>query len=66
MRVDTGVDAEGVLGFSVSLEGPRYDADGASTIARNRILGRASTIIASVDLDRHALPRFSRFFQTLP
>ena len=36
------------------------------TIARNRILGRASTIIASVDLDRHALPRFSRFFQTLP
>lgn len=36
------------------------------TIARDRIVGRASTIIASVDLDRFALPRFSRFFQSLP
>jgi predicted permease len=38
MAVDPGVDTAGVLGFSVSLEGPRYEADGAAAIARDRIL----------------------------
>jgi signal peptidase I len=36
------------------------------TISRDRIVGRATTIIASIDLDRYALPRFNRFFQALP
>jgi signal peptidase I len=36
------------------------------TIARDRIVGRATTIVASIDPDRFALPRFNRFFQALP
>ena len=36
------------------------------TISRDRIVGRASRIIASIDLDHFARPRFSRFFQSLP
>ncbi|MGD1030018.1 MAG: signal peptidase I [Opitutaceae bacterium] len=35
-------------------------------VDRSRILGRATTIIASVDLDRWGQPRFDRFFTKLP
>jgi signal peptidase I len=35
-------------------------------VSRERIVGRATTIIASVDLDRWGEPRFGRFFQKMP
>jgi signal peptidase I len=35
-------------------------------VDRSRILGRATGIIGSVDLDRWGQPRFSRFFSKLP
>jgi len=35
-------------------------------VPRERIVGRATTIIASVDLDRWGEPRFGRFLQRMP
>jgi len=36
------------------------------SVDRSRILGRATDIIVSVDLDRWGQPRFGRFFSKLP
>lgn len=35
-------------------------------VKRERIVGRATTIIASIDLDRWGQPRFGRFLQKMP
>jgi hypothetical protein len=35
-------------------------------VARDRILGQATTVVASVDLDRYAQPRFARFGNAIP
>jgi signal peptidase I len=36
------------------------------TIARERIVGRATTVIVSIDLDRFGRPRFDRFLRSIP
>jgi len=36
------------------------------TVARERIVGRATTVVVSVDLDRYGRPRFDRFLRSIP
>ena len=43
-----------------------HDSRFFGCVARQRILGRATTVVASVDLDRYGQPRFARFGDAIP
>jgi signal peptidase I len=43
-----------------------HDSRFFGCVARDRILGRATTVVASVDLDRYGQPRFARFGNAIP
>ncbi|HTZ20214.1 MAG TPA: signal peptidase I [Opitutaceae bacterium] len=43
-----------------------HDSRFFGCVARDRILGRATTVVASVDLDRYGQPRFGRFGSGIP
>jgi signal peptidase I len=43
-----------------------HDSRFFGCVARQRILGRATTVVASVDLDRYGQPRFTRFGDAIP
>jgi signal peptidase I len=43
-----------------------FDSRFYGCVERKRILGRATTVVASVDLDRYGNPRFGRFGETIP
>jgi len=43
-----------------------FDSRWFGFVERGRIVGRASTVVASLNPDRHYLPRWHRFLRTLP
>ncbi len=43
-----------------------YDSRFYGAVSRDRIVGRATTIVMSLDHDDHYLPRWHRFFTALP
>ena len=43
-----------------------HDSRFFGCVARERILGQATTVVASVDLDRFGQPRFARFGNAIP
>jgi signal peptidase I len=43
-----------------------HDSRFFGCVTRDRILGRATTVVASVDLDRYGQPRFARFGNAIP
>jgi len=43
-----------------------HDSRFFGCVARDRILGRATAVVASVDLDRYLQPRFTRFGDAIP
>jgi len=43
-----------------------YDSRFYGCVERNRIVGRATSVVISLDYDRHFCPRWNRFFTALP